>query len=436
MLAKFLPAVLFLTVTATVLVAQTAATAEPKLKFAVVLTRHGVRSPTWNVSRLNEYSAEPWPDWGVLPGNLTPHGSQLMKLFGSYYRLYFSAARLLPAAGCSDVGHVSMRADVDSRNRDTAQALASGTMPGCKLDIDVSSEGPDPLFSPLAAGIGKPDGALAVSSLSGRIGGNPSALVGAYRRAFDVLREVLYGCAPASPCPAEAKPGKRSVLQQPSSIETGKGDQPADLQAPIRIGSTLSEVFQLEYLNGMEGKDLGWDRLDLDKLLEIMRLHAGYTDLARQTPYIARIQGSNLLSHILRSIEQAIKGRPVPGALGHVDDRLLILVGHDTNISNLAGMLGISWLLDGYQPNDTPPGGALVFELWQNSDGEANVSTYYIAQSLEQMRKALPLTLDSPPLRSPIFVPGCSTAEPKMGCPWKAFEHTLENSIDAAFVKP
>jgi 4-phytase/acid phosphatase len=167
-----------------------------------------------------------------------------------------------------------------------------------------------------------------------------------------------------------------------------------------------------------------------------MRLHAGYADLARQTQYVARLQGSNLLSHVLHSMEQAVKGSSVTGSLGEVGDRVLIIVGHDTNISNIAGMLGISWLLDGYQPDDTPPGGGLVFEVWQQGDAEPIVSTYYVAQSLQQMRKTLPLTLESPPLKSPIFLPGCSRADQKMTCPWQAFQRTIENAIDPAFVKP
>src|SRR5450755_634837 len=53
-------------------------------------------------------------------------------------------------------------------------------------------------------------------------------------------------------------------------------------------------------------------------------------------------------------------GKRVPGALGRPGDALLILVGHDTNLSNLSGMLHLSWHLPGYQPDDTPPGGALI----------------------------------------------------------------------------
>jgi 4-phytase/acid phosphatase len=426
----FLPAI---TTTAT---AQDAEAGAPKLKFAVILTRHGVRSPTWTTSDLNEYSAEPWPDWGVAPGNLTPRGSKLMTLFGSYYRLYFAAAGLLHSTGCEDVGHVHFRADAESRTRVTAGALAAGMMPGCNLDLRIASDKEDRLFSPLSAGIGKPDRELATASISGRIGANPDALIGSYQHAFDTLRDLLFGCAPGASCPAEEKPGKRSVLKQPSSLETGKGDHAADLRGPIRIGSTLSEDFLLEYVNGMNGKDLGWGRLDTGKLLEVMRLHAAYADLARQTQYVARLQGSNLLSHILHSMEQAVKGTSVNGSLGEVGDRVLVIVGHDTNISNIAGILGISWLLDGYQPDDTPPGGGLVFEVWQQGDAEPVVVTYYIAQSLEQMRKAAPLTLDSPPLKSPIFVPACSRADQKMTCPWETFLHTMGDAIDPAFVKP
>jgi 4-phytase/acid phosphatase len=434
---KLFPLVaIFLAATAAAAGTPDTAAAGPKLRFAVILTRHGIRSPTWTLPELNAYSGEPWPDWGVAPGHLTPRGSRLMTLFGSYYRLYFAEAGLLHPTGCEDAGHVYIRVDAESRTRETGRALAAGMMPGCSIAVEAVNGGKDPLFSPLSAGIAKPDRALAAASISGRIGANPTALVGIYRHAFDTLREVLFGCAPDTSCPAAEQPGKRAVLEQPSVVEAGRGDHPAELRGPLRIGSSLSEDFLLEYVSGMEGKELAWGRLDAGRLLEMLGLHAAYADLARRTPYVARLQGSNLLSHLLRSMEQAVKGRALPGSLAEVGNRVLIVVGHDTNISNIAGLLGISWLLDGYPRDDTPPGGALVFELWQQVQGEMEVSTYYVAQSLEQMRKLMPLMPDSPPLKSPIFVPGCSRADQKMTCPWEVFQRTMESAIDPASVKP
>jgi 4-phytase/acid phosphatase len=50
----------------------------------------------------------------------------------------------------------------------------------------------------------------------------------------------------------------------------------------------------------------------------------------------------------------------VTGALTRPGDQLLILVGHDTNLANVGGVLHLSWLIDG-RKDDTPPGEALVF---------------------------------------------------------------------------
>lgn len=376
-------------------------------------------------------SAEPWPEWGIAPGNLTPHGRKLMTLFGFYYRLYFAAARLLPSAGCEETGQLHVRADVDARNRETAQALVSGMMPGCKFDVEVHGEGEDPLFNPLSAGIGKPDRALAVSSISGRIGGDPDALLKAYQGAFDTLREVLWDCSPGTACPAETKPMKKSLLRQPPAIEPGKGDHPADLQGPLRLGSTLSEDLQLEYANGMEGKDLGWGRLDTARLLEVMPM---LTWLARHpmSPGFRAPTCSATSSTRWTRRPKAARCRD-----HWANPATACLSSSDTTPTYPTSPA--CWEFPGFSTVFTKryaPGGALVFELWQHGDHEMSVNTYYLAQSLEQMRKALPLTLDSPPLKSPVFVPGCSTADQKFSCPWKTFQDIVENAIDPSFVKP
>jgi 4-phytase/acid phosphatase len=112
---------------------------------------------------------------------------------------------------------------------------------------------------------------------------------------------------------------------------------------------------------------------------------------------------------------------------------VLLLVGHDTNIATVAGALGISWIIDGRR-DDTPPGGALVFEVWRSKKSGANsVRTWYTAQTLEQMRTTQALTLAAPPARVPVYVPGCGSEE-DLSCTWDDFDASLHRSIDPAYV--
>ncbi|MGD0736475.1 MAG: histidine-type phosphatase [Terracidiphilus sp.] len=401
-----------------------------ELKYVVIVSRHGVRSPTGKSDQLNLYSAKPWPAWTVPPGYLTEHGAKLMTLFGAYDRDLLTSEGIFTSKGCADAVHVSIIADSDQRTRETGKALAAGMFPACTIAVQALAEGtPDPLFHSLGAGVGHPDKALAAAAVSGRIGGNAAALAEAYRPQLDALEEVLLGCKPGPACAA----AKASLYDVPSSLAPGKGDHLVDLRSPLGTAATMAENLLLEYTEGLDAAQVGWGRVDANKVRELMQLHTANVEVAQRTSYIARVQSSNLLQHILNSMQQAATGKSVTGALGKPGDRLLLLVGHDTNLENIGGALGISWIIDG-RWNDTPPGGALVLELWKdNSTGEYSVRTSYMAQTLDQMRNSTPLTIQSPPQRVPIFVPACSQAA--TSCSWKAFQQAVQAETNSAFVK-
>jgi 4-phytase/acid phosphatase len=403
-----------------------AAGAAPQLRYVVILSRHGVRSPTWKSERLNQYAVESWPEWGVPPGNLTPHGRALMKLMGTYYREWLSGERLLSQQGCGDVGRVYIHADTDQRTLETGRALAETLLPGCPVDVHSEPEGSrDALFDPIEAGIAKPNWEIAAKAVRERLGDHPEHFLDSHRAAFEALQFVLAGGGGAPKKPIEA-------LEEISVTATGKSVQ---LNEQLSLASTLSENLLLEYTDGMQGKDLGWARLDVDNLFRVLELHEVVSDLTRRTPYLARARGSNLLDHILLSMEQAATGKTAPGALGPPGVAVLILVGHDTNLSNLSGMLGLSWHLPGYQPDDTPPGGALIFSLWQLPDtAQYFVRTQYLAQTLQQMRSATPLTLAAPPAKEDVAVAGCESATGSIGCSWDTFAKSIQKAIDNRFV--
>jgi 4-phytase/acid phosphatase len=185
---------------------------------------------------------------------------------------------------------------------------------------------------------------------------------------------------------------------------------------PFPVAATLGEDLQLEYADGMEGKNLGWGRLTKDNLFKILEIHSTYSGLLARTPSVAKA-GLSLLEHVRHSLEQAASGGAVKGAMGKPGDLLLVISGHDKNLSDLAGLLGLSWALPGYQPDDTPPGGALIFSLWQDEDGRQTVRIRYVAQSLDQMRN---LEAGAPESQE-VAMPGCNP------CTWSTFERVARS---------
>jgi 4-phytase/acid phosphatase len=413
--------------------AASAASRDADLQLVVVLSRHGVRAPMANSAQYSQYAAAPWAAWDVPPSYLTAHGYQLMKLFGAWDRAQFASQNLFAPTGCADAAHVSIVADSDQRTRETGKALAEGMFPGCTIAVRAQPEGAnDPLFRPIESGAVHPDTALATAAVAGRIGGDPNNLTELYRSQLSVLDRVLAGCGHA---PANAQ--RTSIFAVPATLAPGSGDSPAALHGPVTAAATLAENLLLEYTQGMSQADTGWGCLDSATLRAIMQVNSANWDYTKRTPAVAHIFASTLLDRILKTMQQSVNGRgatgaAVSGALGKPGDRLVILVGHDTNIVTVAGALHIDWVFDG-RVDDTPPGGALLFELWRpRNGGKPFVRLEYIAQTLDQMRNSEALTPRNPPAVAPIFIPGCSRQD--LSCTWEGFSAAVRASIDPAYV--
>ena len=120
-------------IAAILVVNDAAPAADYELLSAVIVSRHGVRSPIAGTPSLASIAADPWPSWPVPPGHLTPRGAELARLLGVYYRDHYVARGLLPAQGCPQPGAVFAWADIDQRTRVTAQSLLDGMFPDCGL---------------------------------------------------------------------------------------------------------------------------------------------------------------------------------------------------------------------------------------------------------------------------------------------------------------
>lgn len=399
-----------------------------ELQLAIILTRHGIRSPLQSNEALAAFSSQPWPKWEVPSGIQTPHGNALIAQMGEYYRAYLTDAGALAGDPAVDGQRVFVRADNDQRTIETGRILGKSLAGAGETDVHAIPGSSDPLFRPVMSHIGSPNEALASAAVMGRIGGDPRRLELAYATQFAELKGILYG-------PGGAPPGA-SPLDAPTVVRTGGRGYLVEMMGPFRVALECTEALSLEYADGMPLSDVGWGRVDDRALSDLFALHGLYFDLTQRTFYLAQVGGSNLASHIVDTLEQATLGQPVPGALGPPGERVVVLVGHDTNIANIGGLFGMNWWIPGTQANPTLPGGALVFELWRRGaqQNAYYVRTRYVCQTLSQMRESAPLSLGSPPGRSPIFIPGCGGPGPDFDAPMAAFVRVARRVIDPAFV--
>ena len=288
----------------------------------------------------------------------------------------------------------------------------------------------DPLFHfhPTQTQLASKIPAEAIAAIAGRIGGDPDNLTGAYRAKLATLDKILATCGPAD----SLQKKRISLFDIPATLSQGSGGHVTELRSPLNTASTLAEILLLEYTEGMDTPKVGWGCVNGIKLRSLMDLHSAAVDFTERTPIMARIGASNLLAHISDAIQQAVTQQTIPGSPSKPADRALFLIGHDTNLTNVAGLLNLTWIADGRR-DDTPPGGALIFELWRDrKTGEFSVRTYFTVQTLEQMRFSTALSLSAPPERVPVFLPGCSGKD--LSCPWVSFSQTIQQAIDRRFV--
>ena len=357
-----------------------------RLERVVMVERHGVRSPTKAPEALAPYAAAPWPVWPVTPGELTPHGRQGVVEMGRYLRTLYAKDGLWTAAGCPAKPLAYVWADgQDQRTRESGQALLDGLFPGCGLTDGHGPAGePDPIFDAASAGFCKVDKDAARRAILAHVPGGDLDHPGpGYEAALQALKTVL---APQS--------GPRGLPAGPNRLsETGE----VKIDGPLGVGATMAENLYLEYAQGFPLTSVGWGRIAGEAdVAAFMPVHNIDSDLTRKPPEAAGPRAALLMRTVLDALEGAttpsFSGEPVAPASA----RFVVIAGHDTNIANLAGLLGLNWSLPG-QPDYTPPGGALVFELWRDPAGERWVRVRFIYQTLDQLRRLTPLDNAHPP---------------------------------------
>ena len=312
------------------------------LRMVVVISRHGVRSPT-HPAELQPYANRPWPVWQGHPGNLTTRGAVLMRQFGAYYRRLYGPMLGLAPNACPPSDAVFIWADVDQRTKATGAAVSGGFAPGCGIAVGHAPADPDPLFDPLP-GVGSVDKAESLASVLGSIGGSFDGIVDANGAAFATLERVL-GCVPPATC--------KQISQIPTTVSSAGDGGLASLDGGLDMAADVAENMLLEYTDGH--RVVGWGRVDRATLLQLLQLHVLAKRLEHGSRYTARAHSSNIMAHVLQTLAEGVTGSAVSGTRVPPQARFVFFAGHDTQLAELSGMFGLSWLVKGDQMDDTPP---------------------------------------------------------------------------------
>lgn len=394
------------------------------LERVVIVSRHGVRAPTKFTPQMREVTPFQWPQWDVPLGWLTPRGGQLISALGHYQRLRLADAGLLTDKTCPGVGRVAVIADTDQRTRKTGEAFLAGLAPECHIPVHYQQEKSktDPLFNPIKTGKCAFNTAEVKGAILTKAGGSIEQYSQTYQSAFQILEHVL-NFPDSEKCKTA---GDNHVCSFTKAIPTKLNIKPDNVSLPGAWGlsSTLTEIFLLQQAQGM--KDVAWGRIAGDKAWQLLlSLHNAQFDLLQRTPEVARSRATPLLDLIRTALtttgsEQNHYGITFPVSV-------LFIAGHDTNLANLSGALDLNWSLPS-QPDNTPPGGELVFERWKRvSDNTAWVRVSFVYQTLQEMREMRAFSLDNPPGRVDLVLKACSAKNAQGMCSLNSFAKLMES---------
>lgn len=364
------------------------------LERVVLVQRHGVRAPNQSPQELSGWASRAWPTWPVAPGILTPHGAQVVSLVATGMRQHFVKEGLLPATGCPGAGLVVWADGHDQRTRESGRMLAQHLAPGCDAAPSfmrmAANKKSDPVFN--------------------SVGGACVMDKAALRQAVDAAIQTPQGPRLIDPASAEAlakvqsilRPGTEGAPLAPSSVAVSK--RGAQLTGPLEVAAIVSEIFVLEYAEGLPKEQVAWGAADPALIGTMLAARTRQVNLTRALPYQARRQGALMARLFLDTLAGKTRaGAPAIGA----DVKVLAFAGHDDNLSNMAGVFGVNWTLPN-QPDSTAPATAFTLELWRDKSGARSVTATVWYAELEGMRTLNPASVH--PVRVPF--PGCSSATP------------------------
>lgn len=366
-----------LCLTATAMAAESSSA--PRLLKVVALTRSGVSAPLQSEAMLDSWTERAWPKWPASRGELTRRGADLVSELWSELRKRYLALGVLPAN--ASPAAVYVRADNCQPARGTATALLRGILPHGDSGYAIGDLSPDPLFHPVQNGMCVFHLASTAKDVLTHMNEGLPGLNAEYAREISLL-DSLIGPADTELCTRYALPPGCRLSSVPSSVAIARQGTRAFIQGGLGIASSLTEIFLREF-SQWPSEAAAWGQADTATIRQILSLHSAVFNAVQRTPSVAGAQGSTLLHELLA----ALQGQLADSRANR--SPIVVFVGSDVNIANVAALLNIHWQASGYPADIIPPAATLALELWQQGETRV-VRVKFFAHALETLHSSTP----------------------------------------------
>lgn len=369
-----------------------------KLKEAVVLSRHNIRSPlSDSKSDLGRMTPHQWTKWSAGKSELTSRGGALETMMGQYFRKWLVDAGMFPENYVPTADDLNVIANSMQRCIATAQYFTSGFMPvgGVTVNHRYTPSKMDPLFNPQLTKVTPEFVATAMEHINAM--GGKKGIVGvneAIAPNYALIQEVLD--VPNSPMAKENDPKLKDFTNYNTEIVLEKWAEPS-----MKKGSALkdlnaaSDAFILQYYEEPDSIKAGFGKnLSREDWAKIAQIKDTYQDMLFTAPIVAANVANPLIQYMYDELRSP-------------DRKFTFLVGHDSNLSSVLTALGVEeYELPNAIERKTPIGSKLVIEKFVGPDGKEYADLNLVYQSIDQLRNMELLSLENPPMVYPISLKG------------------------------
>ncbi len=369
-----------------------------KLKEAVVLSRHNIRSPlSDSKSTLGRMTPHQWNKWTAGKSELTLRGGVLETQMGQYFRKWAVDAGLFPENYNPTADDLNVIANSMQRCIATAQYFTSGFMPvgNVRVNHRYTPSKMDPLFNPQLTKVSPEFVEVAMQQINAM--GGKKGIVGINEKIkpeYELAMEVMD--IKDSPMAKANDPELKNLENYNTEILLEKYQEPR-----MKSGSALKELnsasdaFILQYYEQPDSVKAAFGhkltRKDWEKLAHIKDT---YQDVLFTAPIVA----TNVAYPLVQYMHDELISP---------DRKFTFLVGHDSNLSSVATALGIEeYELPNAIEKKTPIGSKIVIEKFVGPDGKEYADVNLVYQSVEQLKNMDLLDLDNPPMIYPLTFKG------------------------------